>query len=918
MAELLKKLHRQCGLFLSNTLSEFHGLARGYLFFLKRKEALFMKPRVIIFFLFILLLVGTGATTATAGEHTAVSRAGKSWVYVFDIAATDTHGTGKLTINVKKHTFVFKGKGFSPDRRYILYHRIPDSWHVHAFASAVSTRSGKLYVKGKWEGDASGLQASKDFGLLVGGTTPTPMPPFSNIAKVIDNKNNLIKTGTDIMAGKLTTGGFSGTGAVFALANMAVSTYRYNNIMDELNSMDAKVDELLTDMAAVQNQLANIENMILNLSDWIKKEVALGVHLMDAESWIELYYSNPSKTGGSYNWACWQLADCPDVNTIECVNSACVGGDTPGSACTNNSDCYSCTSAVTDKNVQLFNSNYYTAINADPPKDPPDLATENFYLWWAYSVNQKGDLPPFMVNGNTAEVIVQQIHDGMVPKQATDTNGLLAFMQNVFTESGCKNDVTACNLYEEVYGPLESYFQQVITSQITLVQAIVESYAELASFYQTNHPSNPHTWDSAVSNYMTSFQQMLSQEAESFVEVAEQIALYRAADGRFDWSSFSKSDAAQVLARADFLAARLVGSATGKPWAWPPGVTGRIFYTEQQTVPSATVHNACKDTTCTTLTEAAPMPQDLACKTNSNYPGQCLLTGDWPYLQWSAPDSNNVVTGTPTFTWKLRRLTQQQMAKGTYQIASVNAQYGNVNLDVSEYGNDYSNPPAADTTPVLFGSFNNVEGNLGIGALGANRTYSGGGDDKVHDFTITPSTTYTQITVAYKDANSTGPALSGNWYEKMRIKVPDNQLVFGSFPMIRVFWPATIEISLGSYRAGNCCDDYYYQKVEQSLRLLESDGDYTSAGQPFAHCTTGNFGFGSCSYSTQDRNDSKTMLASSSVTLNHSMTYTLQARFSDEIIYYYGAPSCYCQPYPTSGSHVTWTVFNPTVVLVKD
>src|SRR5512144_712244 len=55
-----------------------------------------------------------------------------------------------------------------------------------------------------------------------------------NVAKVID----------DNKAGSLTTGGFNGAGAVFSLANMMVQTYRYHNIMDELNEMDSKVDEL--------------------------------------------------------------------------------------------------------------------------------------------------------------------------------------------------------------------------------------------------------------------------------------------------------------------------------------------------------------------------------------------------------------------------------------------------------------------------------------------------------------------------------------------------------------------------------------------------------------------------------------------------------------------------------------------------
>ena len=89
---------------------------------------------------------------------------------------------------------------------------------------------------------------------------------LKNVTKVIDNKDNLIKTGEDIKAGKLTTGGFSGSGAVFGLANALVQKYRYNNIMDELNTMDGKVDELLTDMSAIQSQLASIETQ--DRRDW--------------------------------------------------------------------------------------------------------------------------------------------------------------------------------------------------------------------------------------------------------------------------------------------------------------------------------------------------------------------------------------------------------------------------------------------------------------------------------------------------------------------------------------------------------------------------------------------------------------------------------------------------------------------------
>jgi hypothetical protein len=200
---------------------------------------------------------------------------------------------------------------------------------------------------------------------------------------------------------------------------------------------------------------------------------------------------------------------------------------------------------------------------------------------------------------------------------------------------------------------------------------------------------------------------------------------------------------------------------------------------------------------------------------------------------------------------------------------------------------------------------------LGIGELGANRTYSGGGDDKVHDFTVTPSDNHTQMNVAYKTATGTGSAINGDWYEKMKIKVT---AVSGTFPRVRVFWPNTVAISLGSKFSGQCCDDYY-QALSQSLQLLNSSGSaVTGINQTRSDC--GSSDFVSCSYSSPDRNGS-TMLASSAVALDATQTYTLQAHFHDKILFYSGSPYCYCTPYPTGGSHVTWDVFNPTITLTK-
>jgi hypothetical protein len=61
------------------------------------------------------------------------------------------------------------------------------------------------------------------------------------------------------------------------------------------------------------------------------------------------------------------------------------------------------------------------------------------------------------------------------------------------------------------------------------------------------------------------------------------------------------------------------------------------------------------------------------------------------------------------------------------------------------------------------------------------------------------------------------------------------------------------------------------------------------------------------------------MLQSDKVTLKHSEVYTLRAHFNDEIWGYATSNEAYvhCHQVPTSGSHVTWTLFNPTFTLTK-
>jgi hypothetical protein len=703
--------------------------------------------------------------------------------------------------------------------------------------------------------------------------SPLPPPDVINVLpkyldKLAKGVDDMVKVGKDVAAGKLTTGGFKGGGVVFGLANAAIQRYRYENIMDDLNGMDDKLDELLIDVVAIQNQLGQLEAEIEGLENYITVESTLAPTLYKAQGWLDSFYNKLSETGTSYNWGRWSMAGC-DLGQSTCDNE------------------------ITDESTKAFNDQYVL----NPTNDPPTKSSDDFYLWWAYAVTGESGFKEYTQDGSSARNLVESIYSELTFSPIGIKLPLQAYMEYVFNQSGCATDVTNCDLYAEVYEPVEGFFQQLVAYQVNLVQAIVDAYSVLAS---TEQNQTTHTYDNSITTFLTAYDGFVAQladEAEIFLQVAEQIALYRAADGRFDWSTFGTSDAGQLLARADFVAARLAApSGGGKPWPWPPGVTGRIFYTQQQPLPSVTQHQACLGTTCTTLTEQTP---------------EVSLTGNWPYLQWTVV--NGVAQGTATQKWKVRRLIPQALAAGTYQVASVNPQYGNANLLVAEYGSDYSNPPTDPTDAVLFGSFNGLEGKLGVGALGANWVFSGGGDDSLRDFTVATDANSTTMSVTYKQAGKYG---DGNWYEKAKIQIPANSL-FDAYPRVRLFWPATITIDVNSYFiSGVNCTDHYYQNIAQSLKLLEADGD-VKPGTDNLWQPCGTRSFERCSYVTQDRNGPM-LLQSDPVTLNHSEEYTLRAHFNDTIWgYYYNSNGGMCQQGPTSGSHVTWTLFNPTFTLTK-
>jgi hypothetical protein len=703
------------------------------------------------------------------------------------------------------------------------------------------------------------------------------------ISKVATGVVDMVKLGKDVAQGKLKEGGFSGKGAVFGIANAAITRYRYNTIMDDLNVMDQKLDELLFDMGEIEGQLLSVEGAIDGLTNYIYFTSKLGPPQANAESWLDVYYDKTSEVKQSYNWGRWSTAGC-DLSQSTCDNE------------------------VTDESTAIFNKQNVL----HPENDPPLHVTDNFYLWWAYSVlgTQAAFVPPYTAGGDTADLIVDKIYQGITNDAGTGQNALYAYMKWLFDSSACKYDVSAndCDLYAQVYEPFEAYFQQLIADQVNLVQAIIDAFTVLAS---TEENQTTGTYDTAISDYLTAanggFVHQLAHEAEVFLQVAEQIALYRAADNRFDWGTFGTTDAGQLLARADFVAAQLAApSGSDAPWPWPPGVTGRIFYTQQHTLPPSVFHQACLEgtTTCTTLTEVAP---DYAVQRD----GTNAVTGDWPYLQWIVPNDVDAAVGTPTQTWQIRRLERQLLAAGSYQVARENAEYfsqdsRNAKLIVAEYGSDYSNPPTDPADAVLFGSFNALEG-MGFVSY---RSLTDGQDDSLHDFNWSLDADSTTMSVTYKQDNA---HKQGNWYQRDYFQL---QGLSDSHNKVRIRWPATISIGVAAQVLGGTnCVGSYYEGLAQSLKVLEPDNDVVQ-GTDNLWNLCGTSAFLKCNKSYLDRNGPMRM-ETESLTLKPDVRYQLRAHFNDDIYGYTGTYTWACVWGPTPGSKVTWTLFNPTFTLTK-
>lgn len=114
-----------------------------------------MKRYSVVVVALCLMMATVGAGAAPAKQDQNPRQAGSSPVYFYDVAASDTHGKGKLQIDVDKHTFVFNGQDFQPSAQITLRAKAAGSDDSVIFAIGKATPSGNLHISGTWEAEAA-------------------------------------------------------------------------------------------------------------------------------------------------------------------------------------------------------------------------------------------------------------------------------------------------------------------------------------------------------------------------------------------------------------------------------------------------------------------------------------------------------------------------------------------------------------------------------------------------------------------------------------------------------------------------------------------------------------------------------------------------------------------------------------------
>ncbi len=767
--------------------------------------------------------------------------------------------------------------GFVPGRGYWLHVNSP----VTLRAERAAPKGGQITPRSAGPGLHGSSTAQTMGWIVVASESVTSMTALGTA----------LKTGKDIADAS-----FSFLGATFALAKFGLEAST-NQIMDRLNEMDSKLDSLITTVDAMEGQLTFVETEIEQLQSFITSEEKLGVPMRNAEDWLTVHYKDQTSFLRSRNWARYALAGC-DIGSSVCDETQ---------------------NPVTQADYDTFNSQYVK----NPGKT--SAATDDFYLWWSYSVvGGMSGVSPFISDGLSADGHYQKIQTGLTADAGTSTNGLVSYMQYVLSKSPCALDVSpdVCDLYAQVYVPLEAYFQNAIGDQLELVQANVEASTTIAQV-------DPG-YKNAVDTYMVGVRRNLSLASEAFLQTVELLALYRAADGISDWNTFGASDAGQALARADFLVQQLSGQDYQNPLPpghtnppWPAqGVVGRIFYTVNEPAASS-ARNICP--------AGSPGCSPAVAQISDVGSSAWTVQGDWPYLQYQVASGAILVEAIPARQWRIKRLAPATLSTGSYQVASSNPTRGGASLVVSTYDRAYQNPPQ-DNDPanqVVFASFNGLEGP--VGQYGLNNAVikiwkkSGGDESLYHEWNASITPAGFKIDVGYT-ANTVSRSAEGFWGAEASLFFAKDTETWSQWSKVRFSWPVTdvdyqLDYYLESQNGGcSCC---LYNNLHARLEIVDSDNNtVTPIKKNYPRCDGSSSGvtqFNDCSFTCRGE-DCDWSLRSEPLILKQgsSSVYTLRTGFTDKIQpSSYSSAYCYYNYQPDSDGYANTHIAYPMITITK-
>ncbi len=659
----------------------------------------------------------------------------------------------------------------------------------------------------------------------------------------------------------------------------------------QLTQVDTKLNILITDVTAVSDEVDTVEKQVAGLSGFTVSNAVLGQPLANAKVWLQANYTD-SYNAPSREWARRVLAGCT-ATTIDCPEES---------------------NPVSAAKLATFKGIYVTA---------PGTATQygDFPLWWAEQV-LGGYTPAIFTDGgesalNYLNLIYTGITSGLVTS-SSNPNGLVAYMHTVLATTPCASDVTAstCDLYGQVYKPVEAFFLQAMGDQAQLMAARVEAYGVLRKQGLGQNTD--------AQRFMTGMVQNINLETEAFLRVAELIALYRAADGVTGWASFASSDAGQLLGRADFVVAGLAGqyyqTAPQQGYSNPPwpsqGVVGRVFYANGETpLASGAGRALCVvGVVCPTPSKQLYEQTLTGPVTDPRYISGGAVTGEWPYFTYQ--NLNGVAVGTPQFQWTVRRLAPlaaNAVSNGSYVVDSTSTLRGSAGLTVATYDPTTSvSVPAGTSGAVQFGSFSSVEGTLGLLAFGANNVkwtskavvnYTKDNEPAVYYLPQAwgPSPVTLALKVAYQ---TTGSSKSATNNINATLSAPFQITMPPGFTKVKTSWLSFANAALTTVKAtsGNptAVQQPFWQSLSISQQLVDSTGNPVGAQVSSTPC--GTKAFDSCTATvTLDLGSDPFAISSGS--------YSWVARYIDHIEE--------DQTITSPTSTFTWTLANPVLTIAK-